>query len=227
MFSPLLHLFYPHSCEGCGRDLSRHEEVLCLRCYQRMPATRFHMVANNPIEKLFWGRSPVAHGSAAYFFGKRSNLQQLIHSFKYLGRRDIALYLGRQMGNMLLECPWFNDVSGVVPVPLFKSRERKRGYNQAGVLGEGIKDVTGCPLLHDVLKRKNYTQTQTHKGRGDRWQNVGDVFAGQHLAQLENKHVLLVDDVLTTGATLEACARQLQQGHNVTVSIFCLAYTMI
>lgn len=225
MLSALIHLFYPHCCESCGRDLAPSEEVLCLRCHLRLPATRFHLLPENPVEKLFWGRMPVEHAAAAYFFGKHSRLQHLIHAFKYQERRDIALFLGRQMGLMLKESRWLNDIHIVVPVPLFKTRERKRGYNQAGLLGEGICGVTGFPLVKDALVRSTFTETQTHKGRGDRWENVGKVFSAHALERLHGRHVLLVDDVLTTGATMEACARRLLEGEGVKVSVFCLAYT--
>ncbi|WP_295126592.1 ComF family protein [uncultured Chitinophaga sp.] len=227
MLSALLHLFYPHSCESCGRDLSRNEEILCLRCYHRLPVTRYHLVPNNPVEKLFWGRVPVQHASAAYYFGKHSHLQHLIHSFKYLGRKDIAFFLGRQMGNMLMESGWLTDATSIVPVPLFKSREKKRGYNQAAVLASGISEVTGCRLRQDVLFRKTFTDTQTHKGRIDRWQNVSEVFYSRKNEGLEGEHVLLVDDVLTTGATMEACANSLAGIKDLKISVFGLAYTSV
>lgn len=225
MLSSLIHLFYPHCCENCGRDLARNEEVLCMRCYLRLPVTRFHLLPENPVERLFYGRFPVQYASSAYYFGKHSQLQQLIHAFKYQGRKDIALYLGRQMGHMLKEGSWIKDITGVIPVPLYKSREKKRGYNQAALLASGLCEATGNAFMGEVLFRKTYTATQTRKSRSDRWENVSDVFCSDQTRSLEGQHVLLVDDVLTTGATLEACAQSLSSIKDVKISVCTLAYT--
>ncbi|WP_177230550.1 ComF family protein [Chitinophaga sp. CF118] len=223
LLSSLLHLFYPHTCDGCGNDLTRSEEVLCLHCKQQLPYTRFQYHAGNPVEKIFWGRVDVRHAMAAYYYKKTSLLQSLIHQFKYHNRKDIALYLGRQTGNILLQCEWLHEISCIIPVPLNSSRERRRGYNQATLLANGISSVIKKPVISHVLTRENYLSSQTKKNRELRWENVEAAFSLKHAADIRDKHVLLVDDVITTGATTEACCQALRQ-EKTEISICSLAY---
>lgn len=223
MLHPLLHLMYPHTCECCGHDLTRREEVLCLRCSGKLPATGFQLMHHNPVEKVFWGRVPLQHATAGYYFGRHALLQQLVHQFKYHGRKDIALYMGRQLGLQLQQSSWWQQISLVVPVPLNSVRQRHRGYNQAALLAAGIAGVLGCRMEAGALARMSAVTTQTHKTRPERWENVATVFALQKPAAVQQQHVLLVDDVLTTGATLEACTRAIMEGSNVSVSVCSLA----
>lgn len=160
---------------------------------------------------------------AAYYYKKASLLQSLIHRFKYFHRKDIALHLGRQAGQLLLQSKWVHEIQCIIPVPLSSTREKRRGYNQAKVLCEGIAAVINKPVISHVLIRKNYLDSQTKKNRELRWENVAASFSLQHAADIRNKHVLLVDDVITTGATTEACCLALQQ-ENVQISICSLAY---
>ncbi|RPE13762.1 ComF family protein [Chitinophaga lutea] len=224
MLHPLLHLLYPRTCECCGLDLSRREEVLCLRCAVKLPVTNFHSLPHNPVEKIFWGRVQLRHATAGYYFGRHAHLQRLIHQFKYHGRKDIALYMGRQLGLQLQQSSWWQQLSLIVPVPLNRLKQRHRGYNQAALLAAGIAGVLGCPMQPDVLARAEAVTTQTHQSRPDRWNNVATAFALGKPAAVRDRHILLVDDVLTTGATLEACARALLVEDKVSVSICSLAY---
>lgn len=224
MIRSLLHLLYPHICENCGYDLTGTEEVLCISCIRKMPATSFQLTANNPVEKVFWGRVPVQHAMAGYYFARDGCLQQLIHQFKYKGRKDIAVYLGRQLGLQLKQSNWWQHISLIIPVPLNKMKLRHRGYNQAAMLANGIADILGCDILEDGLSRKAHAVTQTHKTRLERWENVAEVFLLNKQEKVKNSHVLLVDDVLTTGATLEACGQALLDAGDVTLSICSLAY---
>lgn len=225
MIRSLLHLFYPHTCEACGRDLSAREEILCLRCAYALPVTGFQHMPDNPVEKAFHGRIALRRASAGYFFRQHSRLQGLIHAFKYKGRQDIAMYLGRQLGLQLRQSDWWQQVSLVLPVPLNAAKQRHRGYNQAAVLAEGIAAVLGCGSKPDVLARSPLSSTQTTRSRLERWENVSTVFLLKDATAIANKHVLLVDDVLTTGATVEACAQALMSAGNVEVSVCSLAYT--
>jgi len=224
LFSSLVHLFYPHVCEACGRDLVRTEQVLCLHCSRRLPATGFQQHPHNPVEKIFWGRVNIRNAMAAYYYTQASTLQKLIHQFKYHQRKDVALHLGRQMGLMLLQSTWLYEIDCIIPVPLYAARERQRGYNQAALLANGIAGVVQKPLLPHAVQRTVHISSQTRKNRMDRWENVSGVFAVKKPGALQGRHVLLVDDVITTGATTEACSQALVAAQ-ATVSICALAFT--
>jgi ComF family protein len=222
LLSPLVHLFYPHCCELCGTDLRQTDELLCFRCQQALPVTHFHRYPANPVEKIFSGRVMIQQAAAIYYYNRSSGIQQLIHRFKYRQRPDIATWLGRQMGFQLRESAWAADIDFLAPVPLFPRKERLRGYNQATLLANGIAGVLHLPVHPQTLYRQQFTSTQTRKGRTERWQNVAAVFhTGGN--QLSGSHVLLVDDVITTGATTEACCAALLEA-GARVSVCCLAY---
>lgn len=224
MLQALLHLFYPHACEGCGRELSRTEKILCVRCELQLPLTGFQRIAQNPVERMFWGRVPMRHVSAGYYFYRQGVLQDLVHGFKYKQRGDIAVFLGRRLGFQLKESSWWKEVSALVPVPLHALKLRHRGYNQAALLAEGMAEVLGCEVWKEALTRNSFTGTQTRKSRIDRWENVENVFSWSKGVLKDAPHVLLVDDVMTTGATLEACAHAvLRAGEGVSVSACALA----
>lgn len=224
-FHSLLHLFFPHTCAGCGSDILAHDQLLCLQCIDRLPHTHFHRFAGNPIEKIFWGRLPIACATSFLYFTKSSILQRLVHQFKYNGKQEIGQYIGRRMGEELQETGRFKDIDALVPLPLFASRERKRGYNQSGVLCDGIAEVLQLPVLKNIITRKSATETQTHKSRTQRWANIEGRFELLQPEAIQNKHILLVDDVITTGATLEACGQALMAAGNTQLSIFTMAYS--
>jgi len=221
----LLHLAFPHVCEGCGTDNLQAEHLLCLRCLSSLPSTNFHMHPNNPIEKIFWGRIAITSATAQYYFTKESMMQHLMHQFKYKGNKDVGIYLGKLMGWAMLESNRFSYIDALVPLPLHKSKEHKRGYNQATLLCEGIASVLNKPVLRGAVTRPQQTETQTKKGRVQRWQNIEGKFLLANETVIENKHVLLVDDVVTTGATLEACSREILKGKNVQLSIATLCFS--
>jgi ComF family protein len=221
----LLHLVFPHICEGCGSDLLDRNNLLCLRCLTSLPETNFHFYSNNPIEKIFWGRIPVTHATAQYYFTKESMIQHLMHQFKYRGNREVGLYLGQLMGAAFAGTNRFSFIDALIPLPLFKSKEHKRGFNQATVLCEGISGVMNKPVWKDVVTRTTHTESQTRKGRTERWQNMEGRFQLMKPEAIEGSHVLLIDDVITTGATLEACGRELFKAENIQLSIatFCFS----
>ena len=210
---------------GCGNDLFGKEEVLCVQCMSNLPATNFHLHANNPVEKIFWGRLPLVTASSHLYFTKNSLLQHLLHAFKYRSEVEIGLYFGRSMGRSFLQSNRFNNIDALVPLPLHPKKERIRGYNQATVLCEGIAEITKIPVLKNVIKKPTSTQTQTHKDRIGRWENIEGKFLLSDPSAIANKHVLLVDDVVTTGATLESCGRELLTIEGLKLSIATLAYT--
>lgn len=221
----LLHLAFPHVCEGCGTDVISSGQLLCLRCLDELPATNFHLHPGNPVEKLFWGRLPLSAATAQYYFTRESMIQHLMHQFKYKGNKEIGLFLGRLMGNALAGSNRFLHVDALIPLPLFKSKEHKRGYNQATILCQGIALVLDKPILNGVIVRNTYTETQTKKGRVDRWRNIEGRFSLINKELIEGKHVLLVDDVVTTGATLEACGRELLNAENLRLSVATLCFS--
>lgn len=225
IFSDTLHLFYPHICTGCGSDLLEQNNLLCLRCLTNLPDTNFAKHANNPIEKIFWGRISLVAAHSEFYFSKESLIQQLIHQFKYKGNTTIGFYLGGLMGKTLLSSSRFNGIDAIIPLPLYPDKERKRGYNQAAIICDGISAVMNIPAIKYNVLRQRYTDTQTKKHRIERWENVAGSFIIKDETKLKGKHLLLVDDVITTGATLEACGSMIAAIEGVKLSLATLAHT--
>ncbi|MFN2457058.1 MAG: ComF family protein [Chitinophagaceae bacterium] len=221
----LLHLAFPNVCEGCGSDVLDSESFLCLHCLSSLPQTNFHLHNNNPIEKIFWGRLPVPNATAQYYFTKESLMQRLMHQFKYKGNKELGFYLGELMGHQLAATDRFAVIDALVPLPLFPQRERKRGYNQAAVLCDGIAEVLKKPVLKHVVRRPHQTESQTNKSRVERWQNMEGKFELVKEKEIAGRHILLVDDVVTTGATLEACGSVVLQAPDVRLSIATLCFS--
>lgn len=217
------HLLFPHVCSGCGSDILNKESLLCMRCIDALPETNFEIHANNPVEKKFWGRLSFQQATAQYYFIRESLIQRLMHQFKYKKNQELGTQLGRMMGESLKKSNRFT-IDALIPLPLFPAKEKKRGYNQAAVLCEGIAERLQVPILKDVIIRSQHTDTQTKKGRIERWQNMEGKFVLSKPKAIANKKVLLVDDVVTTGATLEACGLELLKGENVKLSIAVLCY---
>ncbi len=216
-----LHLLFPHVCTGCGNDILNEGTVLCMRCIDAMPETNFEMHPNNPVEKTFWGRLPLMGVTAQFYFTKESLMQHLMHQFKYKANRELGLQLGRIMGEQIKKSGRF-AVDALIPLPLFPVKEKKRGYNQATILCEGMAESMGIPVLDKVITRPQHTETQTKKGRIERWKNMEGKFILSNPAAISNKHLLLVDDVVTTGATFEACGNELLKAENVKLSLASL-----
>lgn len=224
IFSSTLHLFYPHVCTGCGSDLLQEDHLLCIKCIHQLPHTHFAPMVNNPVEKYFWGRLPLTAAYSQFYFSKEFLLQHLIHRLKYRGDTTIGFYLGGIMGKTLLKCDRFNAVDALIPLPLYAEKEHKRGYNQATVICNGMAAEMNIPVLNNAVIRRHATETQTRKHRTERWDNVKDSFKVAAPGELSGKHLLLVDDVVTTGATLEACGNVILQEDNIRLSIATLAY---
>jgi ComF family protein len=219
----LLHLLFPHLCSGCGNDLLPKESCLCLHCREHLPQTLFEQHQRNPIEKIFTGRLPLAAASAAFYFSKASLLQHLMHRFKYKQEKELGLQLGEIMGRQLEQSGRFAP-DALVPLPLFADREKKRGYNQAAVLCEGIAASLRVPVLTGAVIRPRATETQTRKNRVERWQNIEGQFQVSRPELIRGRHILLVDDVITTGATLEACGQALLEAGPASLSVASLCY---
>jgi ComF family protein len=218
----LTHLFFPQVCYGCGSDLVNHDQLLCLHCLHQLPYTDFHLRAGNPVERIFWGRLPIAQAAGIFYLTKDSMLERLMYQLKYKGKKDVGTYCGTMIGHAIRETS-FAHADALVPLPLFPAKERKRGYNQSALICEGISSVIEKPVWKQAIQRITGTQTQTQKNRIERWENMQGRFNISDAAALSGKHVLLVDDVITTGATLEACGKELVDA-GATVSILTLGY---
>lgn len=221
----LTDLFFPHTCRSCLYPLSKRAHFICFKCLHNLPFTDFERHPNNPVEKIFLGRLRVEEASACLFFNTGSITQQLIHQIKYHNEPDLAMELGGIMGQKLADSGRFSCLDGIIPLPLFRNRERKRGYNQAERLAKGISESLHIPVWNHIMERSKPTSTQTKKSRSERWENVEGMFRLNSLMSVTGKHVLLVDDVITTGATLEACGESLHSA-GAHLSIASLAFAM-
>jgi len=220
----ILGLFFPNSCRLCGKTLHQQEEILCTTCLYKLAHTNFQNETENPVMDIFSGRLPLFSATALLFFSKGGGTQQLIHKLKYKGNREIGIYLGKLLGNQLSNSVLFNTAAAIIPVPLHPQKEHKRGYNQSLMICEGIASRMNARVFSDVLYRKVHSSSQTKKSRYERWENVKDIFEIKKGEHLEGKQVILVDDVITTGATLEACGHKLLEIPGIKLSIASLAY---
>lgn len=217
-------LFFPKLCAACNGHLLRNEEAICMACLAAMPRTHDELdPSENPAARVFWGRIRLRAAASGYVFVKGGKVQELVHNLKYNGRRDAGIAAGKIFGNDLKDLTPFNTVDAVVPVPLHPERLRKRGYNQAACFAEGLAAALNVPHLPEAIRRLSATETQTRKNRSERWENVEAIFALHAAEALAGKHILLVDDVITTGATIEACAAPLLQLEGTSVSVVSLA----
>jgi len=219
----LVNLFYPNLCKSCGNALNEQEEVICISCLLRLPKTGFHMHDENPVSRIFWGRVNIKAATSFLFFSKMGRVQSLIHQLKYKRQKEVGLLIGKLFGDDLLNSPYYTDIDFIIPVPLHPKKLKTRGYNQSLMIANGLQESMGIEVFTG-LQRKAHSSTQTRKSRYERWENVKDIFEIKEHKRLESKSVLLVDDVLTTGATLEACAQVLLDISGLQISIATLAY---
>jgi ComF family protein len=222
----LLGLFFPNLCLCCQTALPNMETHLCLNCQQKLPYTSLHESQENMFTQRFWGRVSLTYGAACFYFVKKGSAQQLIHHLKYANKRQIGFHWGRIYGKKLQQTDHFQEVQVIVPVPLHWKRQKQRGYNQAAMIARGIADVLQRPLLPQALYRTRHTETLTRKSRLDRLQSIEGAFAVRQKEALCGKHILLVDDVMTSGATLEACALPILELPDTKVSMVTLAIAM-
>lgn len=190
-----------------------------------LPETNFHLYTPNPIEKIFWGRLPLNNATSQYYFTKESLIQFLMHQIKYKGNQELNFFMGKLMGLSLQQSNRFKNINALIPLPLHPAKEKRRGYNQATLLCKGMSDILGIPTIENAVIRSQFTDTQTKKARIERWQNMEGKFRLNNIDPIANRHVLLVDDVITTGATLEACGLELLKVPGVQLSIASLCYS--
>lgn len=223
IFDNLLSLFYPRLCVACGDALQQNEQHLCLHCMMHLPETNFHKNHDNPLMNIFAGRVKVEEVASLLYYKKGNNVQHILHALKYKGQKEIGSFLGEYYGKMLALEPRFQSVDCIVPIPLHPKKQRKRGYNQSEWFAKGLSAGMGKPYRTDILTRAQFTETQTKKSRFNRWENVKEVFVATEDNTVHGLHLLVCDDVLTTGATMEAAIQQLLTLPDVKVSVVTLA----
>jgi ComF family protein len=223
MLKHLLNLFFPPVCSGCNSFLITNEKVICTRCRHHIPLTNHHLTLNNEIFKKFYGRVPLEYASAFLYFHKKGIVQELIHKLKYKGHEDIGAVLGNWYAADLKDMTILKTADIMIPVPLHKRKFRERGYNQVTTFGLALSKELGISYNDSLLFRTTYSKTQSKKNRLDRSEGIDTFFDIQFNDKDHDKHYLLVDDVITTGATLEACSRALLKIPGARVSIVCMA----
>jgi ComF family protein len=223
MFKSLIQLFFPASCAGCKTILIANENVICTKCRHEMPLTQHHLNPENEAFKKFYGRIPVEHVSALLYFHKKGIVQELIHSLKYRGQEEIGAVLGEWYAEELKNHHLLQTVDIIIPVPLHPKKLRERGYNQVTEFGNALAKLLDIPVNNTILFRQVYSKTQSQKNRLGRTEGIDAVFDVSISESDHNQHFLLIDDVITTGATLEVCAKALLKIPGTKISIVCMA----
>ena len=219
----LLDLIAPRLCVVCGHRLSVTEEVICSKCNFHLPRTGFHRNAyDNEMAKMFWGQIPIERATAFFYYEPHAETANIIYELKYKNRPEIGSIVGRMLAKEIQPSGFFDGIDGIVPVPLAKKRQRQRGYNQSEEIAQGISEITGLPVFKKVVRRSRFEGSQTNKGRWERHENVEKVFECIDSETVSNRHLLLIDDVVTTGATCIACAKELCKAGGVRISILSL-----
>jgi len=227
LWDDLLSLLFPRICYACGNHLIRGEKLICTECYVLIPRTNYHLEEDNPVARIFWGRCRIERAAAFSFYNRDSRIRRLIHNLKYKGVQDIGPELGKMYGLVLMNSGFTRDIDLIIPVPLHPSKERIRGFNQSYLISLGISQVTGITVDSTSLRRVSSTSTQTKKSRYERWKNVEGTFVVQDSSSVACKHILLVDDVITTGSTMESCVNELLKSEGVRVSVAALAVSLV
>lgn len=216
-------LLYPDLCSSCQNHLLRQEEFLCLYCECSLPKTDFHDIKDNKTEKLLWGRVNFSAATSFLFFAKKGITQRLLHQLKYNNRPDLGVELGRIFGSQLLNSKRFQEIDLIVPIPLHRKKYSERGYNQSQVIAEGLSEYIAGKVSDDNLIRIKNNTSQTSKGRQERWEGLSNDFEIKDESFFKNKKILILDDVVTTGATLEACCRLFERIEGVELFVATLA----
>jgi ComF family protein len=219
------YLFYPKSCATCENKLVTNENILCTYCRHDLPLIGYTDYRKNKVTEIFYGRVPIEKGMSFLFFRKKGKGKALIHQLKYKGNEEVGSFIGNWFGEILSESKEFDGVDYIIPVPLHKNKLKKRGYNQVTKFGETLSVILNIPYKEKLLIRASSTKTQTLKQRFDRFKNIDTQFLLTDTCCCKDKHVLLIDDVITTGATLEACSKELLKIKGIKISIATMAFT--
>ena len=219
----MLNLFFPKICEACNSVLLDNELVVCISCRHQLPVTNYHFKDSEAVKKIVYGRVKLENATALLRFSKKGIVQQLLHNLKYRGHEHISSFLGKWLAAELGSIHSYKDIDVVIPVPLYKTKLRKRGYNQVAKFGKEIAKAINAEYNDNVLVKTKPTKTKVFKGRLSRWNDEGTVFAITENTSLKGKHILLVDDIITTGATVESCATELLKINNIKLSLVTMA----
>lgn len=219
----MLNIFFPKVCEACNDVLNDNQSILCLKCRHELPVTNFHFNDSEVVKKVLYGRVKLESATALLHFSKKSIVQQLLHNLKYRGHEQISGFLGAWLGAELSEIEKYQGIDVVIPVPLYKTKLRKRGYNQVEKFGMEIAKALHADYNDQILIKVKSTKTKVFEGRMSRWKNDGAIFSISEIESLKGKHLLLVDDIITTGATIEACAIELLKIDNIKLSVATMA----
>lgn len=216
-------LFFPKTCIICDGALHSDEDRLCIKCHIDLPRTGFHTKESNPVEKLLWGRMPVEKASSFFSYERGSDFRHILYRLKYEGDKDLCRIMGRQIAVEMAESAFFEDIDALIPIPLHRKKKRQRGYNQSELIAHGISEITAIPVDAASITRSKYTETQTRKSVFQRFENVDTIFSVSRPGDLAGKHILLVDDVLTTGATIISAGEVLRQIPGIRLSVLTLS----
>ena len=221
----LLNVVFPAFCNGCSNVLLKNEKTICTACIHDLPLTHHHLSNETEIHKIFYGLVPFEFAASLLYFRKKGIAQQLMHNLKYKNQQEIGTYLGDYFSKKLLELPIFKDIDGIIPVPLHKKRLHERGYNQVTTFCESLEKNLSIPIIDDVLIKSKNLKSQIKKSKENRLETNKNVFSIENAHKIEGKHLLLIDDIFTTGATIEACAKEILKIKNTKISILTMAYT--
>ena len=217
-------LLFPKLCNSCGRALFAHETAICTACLHLLPKTRFHLDPESNADQVFWGRVQLEKVSACYYYTRHGKVQKLVHALKYGGMTMVGRTIGECYGRELKSSPLYRDIDLIIPVPLHPRKKRKRGFNQSEIFSQGLAQSMELPVDSRQLYRRKATGTQTRRSRYSRWTNVEGIFSLREPGELNGKNILLADDVITTGATIEACANALQRAGNVKIWVAAIGF---
>ena len=223
MFESLINLFFPKVCSGCSSFLLTNENIICTVCRHDIPLTNHHLNPENEAYRKFYGRIPIVHASALFYFHKKGIVQELIHNLKYKGHEEIGAILGEWYAEDLKNIKSLATVDEIIPVPLHRKKLKERGYNQVATFGKSLSTSLKIDYNDSLLKRNVYSKTQSKKNLLGRTEGIETIFDVTFTEKDHNKHFLLIDDVITTGATLEACSRALLKIPGVKISVVCMA----
>ena len=223
LLTDFIALLYPEVCIGCGNAIKQSEQMICFPCSIDLPITHYEKIPDNPVEKLFWYKTQIEEATSGYFFSKKSRIQNIIHSFKYKGNSEAAIFMGNELGKMIIKSDRFKTIDLIIPVPLHSRKLKIRGYNQAEKIAEGLSNALDIPMNTDSLIRHQFNTTQTKKALFNRWTSVKSIFEVIQPQTISGKHILLIDDVITSGSTIESCAQQVLNVPKTKVSLASIA----
>lgn len=225
-FKDITRIFFPNVCMCCENGLTNSENTICTYCLHELPLTNYTLTNSNAVLKIFYGRITLEKATALLYYHKKGIVQNLIHNLKYGNQQSIGEFIGNWLGTEMKESNQFTNIDYIVPIPLHKNRLKERGYNQVTTFGKTLAKILDVSYIENVIIRKSANKTQTHKGRFDRWKNVTELFYITNVSFFENKHILLIDDIITTGATIESCYNELIKTKNIRISVAVMAITV-